>query len=434
MNLSLKQTQAIDILENKTTNVLLYGGGAGGGKSMLGVYWILKSALKYPNTRWVIGRSRLKTLKETTLRSLFEVCQMQGLKANVDFTYNETKSLITLNNSKSEILLKDLYRNPSDPMFDGLGSLEISGCFIDECAEITPIAYNILQSRIRYNLDKHDLIPKILMTCNPSVGWIYTQFYKKHKSKTLPSNHKFIQSLVTDNPHISKHYIEQLKQTDMLTQRRLLYGDWEYSDDETRLFVVSTLNDMFTNEYVSSGTKFLSVDVARFGRDKSVVCLWSGFRCERIWTWDKNTLTELADNVKRIANDNQVSRSNIIVDSDGVGGAIPDILTGVKSFVNNSRALKNENYQNLKSQCYYKFAERVKRGDVFIEEKSQQLQQQIILEFEVCKQHNIDKDSKLAVTPKDQVKTMLGCSPDLADAIIMREYFELKKSSIVYFK
>lgn len=434
MKLSKKQTQAIDILENKTTNVLLYGGGAGGGKSMLGVYWILKSALRYNNTRWVIGRSRLKTLKETTLQSFFEVCEMQGLKANIDYTYNETKSLISLHSSKSEILLKDLFRMPSDPMFDGLGSLEISGCFIDECAEITPIAYNILQSRIRYKLDEHDLIPKVLMTCNPSVGWIYTQFYKKFKSKTLPNNHRFIQSLVTDNPHISKHYIEQLKQTDMLTQRRLLYGDWEYSDDATRLFNVDTLNDMFTNEYIPAGTMFMSVDVARFGRDKSVVCLWSGFRCERIYTWDKNTLTELADNVQRIANDNHVSRSHIIVDSDGVGGAIPDILKGVKSFVNNSRALKNENYKNLKSQCYYKFSERVKKGETYLAVPDPNLQQQIIAEFEVCKQHDIDKDNKLSVTPKDQVKTMLGHSPDIADALIMREFFELSKSQIVYFK
>ena len=397
MKLSKKQTQAIDILEDKTTNVLLYGGGAGGGKSMLGVYWILKSALKYKKTRWVIGRSRLKTLKETTLQSFFEVCSMQGLKANIDYSYNETKSLITIHQTKSEILLKDLFRMPSDPQFDALGSLEISGCFIDECAEITPIAYNILQSRIRYRLDKNNLIPKILMTCNPSIGWIYTQFYKKHKSKTLPSNHRFIQSLVTDNPNISKHYIEQLKQTDMLTQRRLLYGDWEYSDDQTRLFDVDSLNDMFTNDYVMTGQKFMSVDVARFGRDKSVVCVWSGFRCEQIFTWDKNTLTELADNVQRIANDNLISRSNIITDSDGVGGAIPDILKGIKSFVNNSRALRNENYKNLKTQCYYKFAERVKKGQVFINCSDPTMKQEIINEFEICKQHDIDKENKLSI-------------------------------------
>jgi hypothetical protein len=62
------------------------------------------------------------------------------------------------------------------------------------------------------------------------------------------------------------------------------------------------------------------------------------------------------------------------------------------------------------------------------------LRQEIISEFEVCKQHDIDKDNKLSITPKDQIKTMLGRSPDISDAIIMREFLELNKSSIVYFK
>ena len=42
----------------------LIGGGAGGGKTALGCYWQLKQRLKYPNTRGLIGRAVLKTLKE----------------------------------------------------------------------------------------------------------------------------------------------------------------------------------------------------------------------------------------------------------------------------------------------------------------------------------------------------------------------------------
>ena len=32
----------------------------------------------------------------------------------------------------------------------------------------------------------------------------------------------------------------------------------------------------------------------------------------------------------------------------------------IKGFVNNSKALKAEKYQNLKTQCYYKYAERLR--------------------------------------------------------------------------
>mgnify|MGYP002883588134 CR=1 FL=1 len=433
MELSIKQTTAIDFLEDDTTNVILYGGGAGGGKSLLGCYWVLKQCLKYPNTRYVIARSRLKNLKETTLKSLFEVCAMQGLNANVDFTYNETKSVITIHQSKSEILLKDLFHYPSDPNFDSLGSMEITGAFIDESTEITPMAYNVIQSRMRFNLDKHNLIPKTLLTCNPSKGWIYSQFYKPYKQNELPNNHKFIQSLVTDNPNISKHYIEQLKRLDVLNQKRLLFGDWEYSDDDSQLFSIDALNDLFTNEHVpTTNQKFISVDVARYGRDKSVICLWNGWRCEMIKTFDKNTIDELVEYVKKIANENNVQRSHIIADSDGVGGGFVDMLK-CKSFVNNSKAMDNENFRNLKTQCYYRFAQMVMNGEVFIKTNDNELKNKIIMEFEMVKQHNVDKDNKLEITPKDKIKQLLGHSPDIADALIMRFYFELNKQRIVYF-
>ncbi len=434
MKLSVKQTIAIDFLEDTDTNVILYGGGAGGGKSMLGAYWVLKQCLKYPNTRYVIGRSRLKNLKETTLRSLFEVCSMQGLTANVDFTYNETKSLITIHQTKSEILLKDLFHYPSDPNFDSLGSMEITGAFIDEATEITTTAYNVIQSRMRYNLDKHGLTPKLLMTCNPSKGWIYSEFYKKFKDGTLDDNKQFVQSLVTDNPNISKHYINQLRQLDVLSQKRLLFGDWEYSDDDTQLFSIDALNDMFTNEFVSGvGQKYISVDVARYGRDQSVVCLWHNWRCEEIQTFGKNSIDEFANIVYQVAKKHNVQRSNIVADSDGVGGGFVDMLKGCKSFVNNSKALDNENFRNLKTQCYYKFAQRVMNGQIFINTNNGELKNKIIMEFEMVKQHDIDKDNKLSITPKDKIKSLLGRSPDLSDALIMRYYFELSKTKILYF-
>ena len=282
MELSLKQTKAIDILENKHHNVLCYGGGAGGGKSILGCYWIVKQCLKYYGTRWLIGRSRLKILRETTLLSLFEVCNMQGLQPLRDYTYNEQKSTITFHESKSVILLKDLFAMPSDPQFFSLGGIEVTGIFIDEAAEISPVAYSILQSRIRYKLDKFDLVPKTLLTCNPSKTWIYTMFYQKHINGTLDDNHAFIQSLVTDNPNISKHYIKQLQSLDAVNKKRLLFGDWTYSDDDMSLFNIDKLNDMFTNDYVRGGEKYMTVDVARFGRDKSVVCVWDGWKCIQI--------------------------------------------------------------------------------------------------------------------------------------------------------
>lgn len=246
MRLSKKQTIALDYLEDGVTNEIGYGGGAGGGKSILGCYWQLKNRLKYPDTRGLIGRASLKTLKETTLQSFFYVANQQGLKANIHYKFNAQSNQILFPN-KSIIFLKDLFLYPSDPNFDELGSLEITDLFIDETAQITKKAWDIAQSRIRYNLDMYGLVPKALWTSNPSKNWNYQDYYLLDEKGEMPDNRKFVQSLVTDNPYISKHYIDNLHKLPEVDKQRLLYGNWRYDDDPARLIEYDKIINAFSN-------------------------------------------------------------------------------------------------------------------------------------------------------------------------------------------
>jgi hypothetical protein len=53
------------------------------------------------------------------------------------------------------------------------------------------------------------------------------------------------------------------------------------------------------------------------------------------------------------------------------------------------------------------------------------VRQWVIEELEQVKQKKLDSDMKKGVIPKDQVKELIGRSPDFADALMMREAFEL---------
>ena len=245
MKLTKKQTIALDRLEDNVTRQIVFGGGAGSAKSFLGCYWILKNSIRYPKSRWLIGRSVLKTLKDTTLNSFFDVCTHQGLKAGEHYSYNGQSNIITMFNG-STILLKDLEQYPSDPNFDELGSLEITGAFVDEVNQITEKAWNIVRSRIRYKLDEFGLIPKMLGTCNPDKGFIYQNFYKPYKDGTLDKEKAFIQALVTDNPFISQYYIENLKSLDRISKERLLYGNWEYNNNDLALIEYEAISDLYS--------------------------------------------------------------------------------------------------------------------------------------------------------------------------------------------
>lgn len=429
MKLTVKQTKAIEFLEDSTTTELYYGGAAGGGKSFFGAYWILKSALKYPETRWLMGRSELKNLKKTTLNSFFEVCKLQGLQSGVHFKYNQQESIIALLNG-SQILLADLFAYPSDPEFDSLGSLEITGAFVDEAPQITDKAKNIVKSRIRYKLDQYGLIPKLLMCGNPSKNWAYYDFYQPDRQGTLRPDRQFIQALVTDNPYISPHYIESLNGLDKNSRARLLDGNWEYDDDPAALISYDKIIDCFGNDFEGlKGDGFITCDVARFGSDKTVIGLWNGWRV-KLHAFRGLSITETAAKIEgyRLAGDIPVSR--VIADEDGVGGGVVDTIR-CKGFVNNSSPLPNpvtqqtDNYANLKSQCYFRLAERINKGGIFIDCQDIEVKEQIVRELEWVKQYNMDKDGKRAVLPKDKVKEQLGRSPDFADTLMMREWFDL---------
>jgi len=426
MELSIKQTIALDLLEDKTTNEILFGGGAGGGKTALGCYWQLKQRLKYPNTRGLIGRAVLKTLKETTLVSFFQVAKMQGLEAGKHYKYNGQMSQIELFNG-SVILLKDLYAYPSDPNFDELGSLEITDAFIDEANQIEDKARNIIKSRIRYQLDENDLIPKVLYTCNPAKNWTYSEFYKPQVDGTIAKNKQFIASLIDDNPFISKHYKENLLTLDTVSKERLLFGNWEYSNDPSILIEYDKILDAFNSGYLPTGPHYITCDVARFGSDSTVIGIWDGFRV-KLHQYNGKSVVEVAEIIKQFQAEHQVPNSQIVVDEDGVGGGVVDILR-CKGFVNNSSPLENpitrqkENFDNLKSQCYFKLAELMNDNKIFIN-ASGTTKEKIIQELEQVKQKSVDNDGKKGVMPKDKVKALIGRSPDFSDCLAMRMIFE----------
>lgn len=426
MILTHKQREALDILEDSTTTEFIFGGGAGGAKSLLGCYWLLKNSLKYPGTRWLMGRSKLKTLKETTLNTFLEVCQMQGVKPDIHFKINHQSNIITLYNG-TEILMKDLFFYPSDKNFDELGSLEISGAFIDECNQLVSLAWSVVKSRIRYKLEEYNLKGVIFGTCNPSKGFVYADFYKPEKNGSILPGRRFIASLAKDNPYLPKKYIDNLNSLPKNLRDRLYLGLWETDDDPTSLIDYENIENLFSNIFNINllAPTYITVDPARYGKDKAVIIVWRGLEVIEIFTYAKSSITTLNTAIIALRVKHNVSLTRVIVDDDGVGGGLTDMLKCI-GFVNNSKALNNENYQNLKTQCYYKLAEMTQSNSLYISAAISAAQkEEIIEEFEQIKASDLDKDGKLKIQNKETTKSMLNRSPDYSDAIMLRMYFEV---------
>lgn len=383
--------------------------------------------LKYKGTRGLIGRSKLDTLKKTTLNTFFEVAQLLGLKSGVHYTFNGQSNIIYFYNG-SEIILKDLFSYPSDPNFDSLGSLEITDYFIDEVAQISEKAISVVRSRVRFKLNEYNLTPKGLLTCNPSKGWLYNNYYKPYVNDALPPNRAFIPALPGDNPHLAKSYLEQLDQLPEQLRKRLRDGDWDYDESIDVLFQTDNVLRCFRDELLA-GKKYITADIARYGADRTVIGVWDGLSLIHVVELRKSGVNESIAAIRECMNKYGVNLNCVLVDEDGIGGGVKDVMR-CQGFVNGSKATKPE-YQNLKAECYFKLAEYVEKSKITIV-GCDRYRDDIVQEFDMIRRKNVDKDGKLAVTGKDEIKRIHGRSPDYADAIMMRMYFELKQNYGVY--
>jgi len=423
-----RQSEALKFLSvDSDVETILYGGAAGGGKTMLGCMWQILRRLKYPGTRSLIGRAKLDTLKKTTMATFFQVAHEIGLKAGEDFIYNQQSHIIKFSNG-SEIILADLFLYPSDPMMTDLGGLEITDAFIDEATEITEKAYSIVSSRIRYKLNEFGLKPKILLTCNPSKGWIYNQFYLPYKNQNLPQHLAFVQALPGDNLYLPESYVTSLTRLPEADRKRLLEGDWEFDNSSDRLYMYDELMRCF-REPMNVGEGYITADIARLGKDRTVLCVWRGLSCIDIVVLKQKRQDEVKAEIQRLMNEHSVRLSNVLADADGVGGGLVDSLR-CREFMNGSKAVRGTQYMNLKADCYFRLGELIDKNEITFPVR---YQEDIIKELELVRRVDPDKEGKLRVTSKDTISQRTGgISPDIADAIMMRAYFELNRNYTKY--
>ena len=426
-----KQKQAARYWIDKETFEIIYGGSKGSGKSYLGCSLIFGDAFIYPETHYFIARQQLNDLRKFTIPSIHEVFNSWGITPNY-YKFNGQDNIFNLYNGSKVYLLEAKYL-PSDPQYYRFGSMQMTRGWIEEAGQIDEEAKNNLSASIgRWKNDEYGLTAKLLETCNPSKNFLYKD-YKLNKEGKLPSHKKFIQALPTDNKSLDSGYLENLYRTLSKNEKeRLLYGNWEYDDDPSALCDYNKIIDIFSNDFESlKGDKYITADVARLGSDKIVIGLWNGWRV-KIYEFEKKRITESYEFIDRLRRDNDVPLSHVICDEDGVGGGLVDMLN-CEGFVNNSKALNNENYSNLQAQCAYKLAHRINTNGIYIENADVSQKESIIEDLEQIKQKDMDMDGKKAIIGKDTVKSLIGRSPDYRDMLLMREWFELNGGSLSFY-
>lgn len=455
LTISEVQNIAMEEFNNPQTVSIIFGGGAGGGKSFLIGLLCAIACKQYPGTRWGLARKELKSLKQTTLATLIaKVHRTLGISEN-DYKLNLLDSSLEYTNGSS-ILLLDLTAKPSDPEMESLGSLELTGAFVDEVGEVNKKAFDTLSSRVNRWLNfEYSITGKVVASCNPSPGFVRQNYYDiyeqlgggriqrwKSGSVFVDGEKKdaytvYIRSTVLDNPFIDLNYIEGLRRLPPQEKKRLLDGDWNYMDEEDSLFPMALIDKMTVyevpeakddpkgrldddGEIVKVFNKHIGVDPSDAGKDDTVVTLEEeGVLTEQLEIKSPQGKDDaigfyIAGKIISFAEKHGFTKPtarNITIEGNGIGASLRDAMRVLGWNVNvYTASLQTRN------DGYYQFmldadAGKIKVLNTIIE--AGMLVRQLAA-------HRYDLDTgKPRITRKKELRNVLGRSPDHADSAMI---------------
>lgn len=428
---NVKQREVFSLWADPNITEILYGGSKGSGKSFLGCSIIIGQALMYPGTFYFIARKSLADLTRFTIPSLYEVFNLWKIPASA-YKYNGGSNYFEFHNGSRIYLIHAAYR-PGDPLYERFGSMQMTQGWIEEAGEFNREAKSNLGATVgRWKNADYNLPPKLLMTCNPSNNFLFSDYYKPWRDGKLPEWARFVQAFPQDNKMLPATYIENLIRTLSPSQiARLVRGEWEFDDDPNWLVDYDAICDLFLNEHIiEEGEPYISTDLAGKGRDSWVVSTWKGevMRVPIIKNYTEGK--EMEERLRDLSIELSVPRSHIVSDADGLGFYLESYLKGIREFKGGMRAEHPDTYTSIKAECAYKLAEKINKRQMRVICEPE-VEERIKMELMALRAKNTNAaETRRDVLAKDRMKEMLGGkSPDILDVMLMKQIFHIKPAA-----
>lgn len=265
------------------------------------------------------------------------------------------------------------------------------------------------------------------------------------KEGEMKGNHESFTFTSLDNPYLPREELDALKQEyvgDMVSYKQEILA--EYVDNAGALFHFDALVDVFSNAVVKEDKKYLIVDIADDGSDKTIFSFWEGMEEYRREEFERMNTEGIVSKIREYAADQRIPYSHIAVDAVGVGAGVASssMLDGIVGYKSSYQAIKTDqniirlpnvghitnplnsltsDYRNLRSQCVFVLADNVNNHKIASRVTGKQKED--IIEQLSHYQSIGSTDGKRQVTAKEDVKEAIGHSPDASDTWIMRMYF-----------
>lgn len=189
-------------LATGTPKYIRYCGGIGSGKTMIGCITILTWAILHPGD-YLVCRQFLPELKITTLKAFLDICPKELIEE-----YRVADGIIRVKAVGGKVS-NVIFRGLEEP--DKHRSLNLSGFWIDESAQVSEAAFMLLQGRLRGN----GLRKGILTTNSAGHDWQWRWFVKKDMITKEEIKREFVNIYApsTENVHLPEGYVETMLAT-----------------------------------------------------------------------------------------------------------------------------------------------------------------------------------------------------------------------------
>jgi len=184
-----------------------FWGGFGNGKTEALCWRAVMLALRFPKALGMLGRATYPELRDSTIRSFFEVCPPDLIKQ-----YNKQENIVYFINDAQMI-----FRAFDDPR--KVLSMNLGWFGIDQLEEIEEEMYLQLLGRLRSPHARY-----AFGVGNPEPNWVKRRFKDNNgEDKDL----FFVEATSLENPYLPKDYVQNLiKNYPDHWVKRYVYGDW----------------------------------------------------------------------------------------------------------------------------------------------------------------------------------------------------------------
>lgn len=246
-----KQQQFLDAaLDQDGPAYILYSGGVGSGKTLIGCVTILTMAV-LESGDYLISRLYNPELKLTTYKAFLDICPKELI-----IEHRVADQIIRIKSIGGDGISNIIFRGMEEP--DKHRSLNLNAAYLDEASQVSEEAFALLQSRLRGRAFR-----KILGTTNPNGhSWLYRYWIKKDfGNEAAKKQFLAIHAPSTENVHLPTGYVDSMLNSwsDERIKREVL-GSWDafsgqvYGEFERALHVVKPFR--IPDEW----TKFVGMD------------------------------------------------------------------------------------------------------------------------------------------------------------------------------